>query len=75
MLNLIHLDPKNKSLVRRFIEVPFQFYEKTPEWVPPIRIDVATALNRDKHPFYEHSDADFFLVTRDWQDVGRIAVL
>jgi hypothetical protein len=38
-------------------------------------MDVNTQLNREKHPFYEHSDADFFIVARDGRDVGRIAVL
>ncbi len=32
-------------------------------------------LNRKKHPFYEHSDADFFIAVQDGKDVGRIAVL
>jgi hypothetical protein len=32
-------------------------------------------LDRDKHPFYEHSDADFFVVERDGEVVGRIAAL
>ncbi len=32
-------------------------------------------LNRKKHPFYEHSDADFFIAVKDGKDVGRIAVM
>jgi GNAT superfamily N-acetyltransferase len=32
-------------------------------------------LNRQKHPFYEHSAADFFIAVRDGRDVGRIAAL
>jgi hypothetical protein len=32
-------------------------------------------LNRAKHPFYEHSDADFFLAKRDGKIIGRIAIL
>jgi GNAT superfamily N-acetyltransferase len=32
-------------------------------------------LNADKHPFYEHSDAEFFLAMREGEDVGRIALL
>jgi GNAT superfamily N-acetyltransferase len=32
-------------------------------------------LNRKKHPFYEHSDADFFVARRDGQIVGRVAVM
>ncbi len=75
MLKIELLDTKNKSHVKRFIELPFSIYQNIPQWVPPIRIDVATALNRSKHPFYEHSTADFFIATRDGKDVGRLAVL
>ena len=32
-------------------------------------------LNHDKHPFYEHSDAEFFIAVKDGKDVGRIAAL
>jgi hypothetical protein len=32
-------------------------------------------LNPRKHPFYEHSKAEFFIAVRDGHDVGRIAAL
>jgi hypothetical protein len=32
-------------------------------------------LNKTKHPFYEHSDADFFIAERDGLPVGRLAVI
>ena len=32
-------------------------------------------LDQDKHPFYEHSEADFFIAVKDGQDVGRICAL
>jgi hypothetical protein len=38
-------------------------------------MDVALQLNREKYPYYRHSDADFFLARRDRTVVGRIAVL
>jgi hypothetical protein len=38
-------------------------------------MDVNAQLDRNKHPYYEHSDADFFIVSRDGRDVGRIAAL
>ena len=31
-------------------------------------------LNRQAHPFYAYSEADFFIAVRDGRDVGRIAV-
>jgi GNAT superfamily N-acetyltransferase len=75
VLEIEQLDTSNKAHVKRFIEMPFSLYPNTPQWVPPIRIDVATALNRNKHPFYEHSQGDFYLAKRDGQDVGRIAAM
>jgi GNAT superfamily N-acetyltransferase len=38
-------------------------------------LDAAIQLNFDKHPYYEHSHADFFLATRGHEVVGRIALL
>jgi hypothetical protein len=32
-------------------------------------------LNRNKHPFYEHSKAEFFIAEQDGRDVGRIAAM
>ena len=75
MTSVEKVDTSSKAQVRRFINVPFQFYSDTPQWVPLIRIDVQDMLNRKKHPFYTHSDADFFIAVRDGKDVGRISVL
>jgi hypothetical protein len=41
--------------------------------VPPIVSDSKLQLNRQKYPFYEHSEAAFFMVRRDGRDVGRLA--
>jgi GNAT superfamily N-acetyltransferase len=75
MITIEKIDPKNRSQVARFIKLPFPIYKDTPQWVPPIRIDVAAAMDRDKLPFYEHSEAEFYLATQNGADVGRIAVL
>ena len=75
MLTVEKIDTRNKAQVRRFVSIPYRLYAKCKQWVPPLLMDVNTQLNRDKHPFYEHSDADFFIVSRDGRDVGRIAAL
>jgi len=75
MLTIEKVDTANRAQIRRFIKVPFRLYKQHPQWVPPIRSDVALMLNRKKHPFYEHSTADFFIAVRDGQDIGRIAGL
>ena len=75
MLTIEKVDTANRAQIRRFIKVPFRLYKQHPQWVPPIRSDVALMLNRKKHPFYEHSTADFFIAVRDGQDIGRIVAL
>lgn len=75
MIEVQQIDTHKRADVHRFIQLPFRLYRDHPLWVPPIRIDAATQLNRDKHPFYERSEADFFIAARDGEDVGRIAVL
>lgn len=75
MLKTEQVDLKNKAQVKRFIQIPYRLYANCANWVPPLLIDVHMQLNKDKHPFYEHSDADFFIAMRDGRDVGRIAAL
>jgi GNAT superfamily N-acetyltransferase len=75
MVAIEPVDVGRKDQVRRFLALPFRLYRGHPLWVPPIRIDAAAQLNIAKHPFYEHSEAAFFLARRDGQDVGRIALL
>jgi hypothetical protein len=57
------------------VELPYRLYKDCPQWVPPLLIDAYMYLNREKHPFHEHSDVDFFLAVRDGRDVGRIAAI
>jgi hypothetical protein len=75
VLEIRQVDTSARRQVARFVDVPFRLYAVHRQWVPPLRSDIALTLNRRKHPFYEHSDADFFIATRDGRDVGRIAAL
>lgn len=75
MLTVERIDTTPKAQRRRFSHLPFQFYTHIPQWVPPILGDVEASLDRSKHPFYEHSDAEFYIAVRDGKDVGRLAVL
>lgn len=75
MLTIKKVDTSKKSQVRRFVELPYRMYKDCPQWVPPLFTDAYLPLNRKKHPFFEHSDGDFFLAVRDGHDVGRIAAL
>jgi hypothetical protein len=75
MLTIQKVDTNNKAQVRRFVRIPYKLYANHPQWVPPLFIDAELQLNRKKHPFYEHSDADFWIASRDGKDVGRIAAM
>jgi GNAT superfamily N-acetyltransferase len=75
MINVEQIDTRVKSQAREFLNLPFELYRNQPLWVPPIRIDAATQINKDKHPFYQHSDADFFVARKDGKVVGRITAM
>ena len=75
MISIEKVDTTSKSQVNEFVNFPFKIYEGVKEWVPPIISDIKLMLNKDKHPFHEHSDADFFVARKDGEMVGRIALI
>ncbi|MBS3783146.1 MAG: hypothetical protein KGY78_01745 [Anaerolineae bacterium] len=75
MTTIERIDTTSSADVQRFVDIPFRLYADCPQWVPPLRRDIRTMLDREKHPFYEHSDADFFVAVQDGRDVGRIGAL
>lgn len=74
-MRVLRVDTSRRRDVNRFIEVPFALYGDCPQWVPPLRGDVRLCLNRRKHPFYQHSTAEFFLAEDGGRDVGRVAII
>ena len=70
MLTVEQVNLQDKQHIRRFVDIPYRLYKNHPQWVPPLRMDVELMLNKQKHPFYEHSDADFFIAMRDGRDGG-----
>jgi GNAT superfamily N-acetyltransferase len=75
MYSVEKIDTNNKAQVNQFVQFHYDLYKDCPQWVPPFYIDLKMMLNRKKHPFYEHSDADFFVVKQQDKIVGRIAIL
>ncbi len=39
---------------------PYTLYRDDKNWVPPLFMDDYRNVNRKKHPFYQHTEADFF---------------
>ena len=56
-----------------FIKLPWKIYANDPAWVPPLLIERKEFLDGEKHPFFEHGKAEFFLARRAGEVVGRIA--
>ena len=65
MLTIELIETTNRAKVNRFVQIPYRLYAHCPQWVPPPFVDSELQLDRRKHPFYEHSDADFFIAARD----------
>ena len=75
-MNRLEIFPvANARDLRQFIHLPWKIYRDDPYWVPPLLLDMKTLLNREKHPFFKHSSAEFFLARRDGELVGRIAAI
>jgi hypothetical protein len=74
-MHISQVDLARRGEVRRFIQVPFQLYGDHPLWVPPFVHEVRAHLDPRRHPFYQHSQAAFFLALEGDRALGRIAVL
>ncbi len=60
---------------KRFIELPWRIYRDDPCWMPPLVMAQEELLGFRRHPFYEKSRSQSFLVSRGGTDVGRITAI
>jgi hypothetical protein len=75
-MKIIQIDPSDRYRTQQFIDLPWKIFEGTPQWVPPLSIDTRRIFDRKGNPFYQHSDAAFFLaLAADGSPVERLAVL
>lgn len=61
-----------KRELNAFIKLPWRIYRNEPRWVPPLLLDRKRFLDRQRNPFFQHAEAEYFLAWRDGQPVGRI---
>jgi GNAT superfamily N-acetyltransferase len=59
----------------RFMDLPYRLHARDPLWVPPLRRDVKLLLSRNRNPFFEHAEAEYFLAERHGEVVGRVAAI
>jgi hypothetical protein len=63
-----------KVFIKNFINFPKQLYKTCDKWVPWFDIDMKQILTK-KHPFFLHSNGEFFLAEREGKTIGRICVV
>jgi len=74
-MNFIIKEVNTKSELIRFIKSQWNFYKNDKFWVPPVIADRMKTLNKEKNPFFHHSEIQLFIAERDRQIIGRIAAI
>lgn len=63
---------RSRGDLNRFIKLPWRLYRNEERWVPPLVSERKRHLDRDRNPFFQHAEAEYFLAWRDGEAVGRI---
>ena len=74
-MNIVQLNLNNKKQVDDFLRLPFSIYKDIPQWVPPLQMDERLRLSPKRYPFYQHSQAGFFIASEGTHPIGRLAIL
>jgi hypothetical protein len=72
-VRVLPLDRSKKEL-HWFFDVADRIYRGDPNWVAPLRDDLAKVFSAD-NPFFEHAEIQLFVARRAGEDVGRIAAV
>lgn len=72
MVEIIEISTKKQ--LRQFIEFPNHLYKGNPFYIPALYLAVQWMLS-EKNPFFEHSQAAYFLAIKENKVVGRIAAI
>ena len=74
-MHVRQIDTQHAPDVEKFVRFPLTLYRNCPQWAPPLLATMRRSLDRTRHPFYAHSEADFFVVESADGVLGRIGVL
>lgn len=75
MLDLRVTPVSSRSEMKAFIDLPWAIYKGDPNFVPPLKKDLATLLDNTKHPFWKHGSRQLYLARRGTKPVGRIVAI
>ena len=62
-----------KRDTKAFIDLAYRLNASDPNWVPPLKADVAGTIDPRKNGWFSHAEAQLFLAERDGRVVGRIS--
>jgi GNAT superfamily N-acetyltransferase len=63
---------QDAAAMREFLELPWRLYRADPYWVPPVLSHQRHFLDKQRGPFFEIGEAQYFLARVDGQPAGRI---
>lgn len=70
----IKLSPvRDRADLKRFIRASDAIYRDDPNWIRPLMFERLSLLDREKNPYFEHAEAQFWIAWRDGLPVGRIS--
>jgi hypothetical protein len=74
-MKIKHIQLNDRRSRNAFIKFPFELYEHTPQWVPPLRMDMRKIF-KPNYPFYKNGDAAFLIAENDQgKMLGRLAMI
>ncbi|WP_294261649.1 N-acetyltransferase [uncultured Sphingomonas sp.] len=62
-----------KADTRAFIDIAYRLNADDPNWVPPLRQEVAETISPAKNGWFSHAEGQLFLAERSGKIVGRIS--
>ena len=67
---------EGRAALQQFIDFPHDLYAGDPHYVPELFMAQEALLNRTKSPFFQHSEAEYFLArSPEGKLLGRIAAI
>ena len=63
----------NSGDKKKFIELAYRINARDPNWVPPLKSDVASTIDPKKNGWFSHAEGQLFLAERNGRPVGRIS--
>lgn len=62
-----------KADTKAFIDLAYRLNAGDPNWVPPLKDEVASTISPKKNGWFSHAEAQLFIAERDGKTVGRIS--